>query len=177
MYRLVPANAIACTSPNTVTLESEPTGDQFAPSHFAILFAVTPPAVAKPPPTYRFVPSPTAQYAPFTPEPNADQWAPSHLAMPLAPTPASLEKLPSTYKLVPLEARPFTATLVIPEPSADQLAPSHLATRFTVTPPAFVKVPPAYTLVSCTTAKELANEPAGRSGPKADQKEPFHRPM
>src|SRR5258708_5522620 len=121
IYRFVPANAIACTSPNTVTLESEPTGDQLVPSHFAIRCAVIPPAVAKAPPTYRFVPSAAAQYAPFIPEPSADHLAPSHLAMPLAPTPASLEKLPSTYKLVSTTARPFTAPLVIPVPGASQL--------------------------------------------------------
>ena len=65
-----------------------PRADQLAPSHFAMRLALTPPAVVKAPPAYRFPPPSEARSLTqkFMPVPSADQLVPSHRATRFAAT-------------------------------------------------------------------------------------------
>src|SRR6185295_8326126 len=88
----------------TVLSVPVPRGVHAAPSHLAIRFTVTPPAVTKLPPAYR-LPLPSTAKAPTElsmPVPRPTQFTPSHWAMWLTRTPFTKTKLPPTYTLLPL---------------------------------------------------------------------------
>src|SRR5436190_66681 len=73
-----------------------------------MLFAGTPPAVLKPPPTYISLPLIRIAETRPTPLPRAAQLLPFHLAIPFAATPPAVVKPPPTYISLPLIAIALT---------------------------------------------------------------------
>src|SRR5437867_12686292 len=83
------------TNPPDIPL---PSADHVLPSHLAIAFALTPPALPNLRPAYRSVPIAARVSTPQSiPSPRADQVLPLHLAMYEAPTPPAVLNSPTAY--------------------------------------------------------------------------------